>query len=266
MHVCTFIKPQQTCVDVIRVASSYSSSSSSKAAHPTQQPCLSATGISTAARQPQPSSTTHDSSQHRRRPAAYQPLSTVRAVGKVAAAEAAVSAAAAALLSSKAVSALRSQKKPCASSTTKAPPQRQLKPAPSPLASNTHAEATTACLQVEGIHTGPPARSDSSMPGALQAACVEAVAAAGPPSRFMQAIPSTSAGSASSSATVLPPAAAQLAAYGLSKRIRAQLRSAYGPPPFQSCTALPPRPPSPPPVVLDGELSAMGCPTATYVP
>lgn len=262
MHVCTFFTPQQTCVDVIRVASSSSSGSSSKAA---QQQCLTATGISTAARQPQPSSTSHDSSQHRRQTAADQPLSTVRAVGKVAAAEAAVSAAAAVLLPSKAVSA-RPQKKPCASSTTNAPLQRQLKPAPSPLASNTHTEATTACLQVEGIHTGPSARRDSSMPGALQAACVEAVAAAGSPSRFMQAFPSTGTGSASDGATVLPPAATQLAAYGLSKRIRAQLRSAYGPPPFQTCTALPPRPPSPPPVVLDGELSAMGCPTATCAP
>lgn len=50
-----------------------------------------------------------------------------------------------------------------------------------------------------------------------------------------------------------PSAAAQLAAYGLTKRIRAQLRSAHGPPAFQR-SAPPLRPASPPPVVLDGGL------------
>jgi hypothetical protein len=181
----------------------------------------------------------------------------------VAAAEAAVAAAAAALLPSKAGSA-RPQKKPGATlSTSKAQQQRQPKPAPTPQASSTQAEATAACLQVEGIHTGPqPTRRDSSMHGALQAASVDAIAAAGPPSHFVQTFSSTGAGSASGGATVLPPAATQLAAYGLSKRIRAQLRSAYGPPPFQSSTALRPRPASPPPVVLDGELPATGYSTA----
>lgn len=60
------------------------------------------------------------------------------------------------------------------------------------------------------------------------------------------------AGAGAGSATAAAPsAAAQLAAYGLTKRIRAQLRSAHGPPPFQR-SALP-RPASPPPVDLDGE-------------
>lgn len=146
--------------------------------------------------------------------------------------------------------------------------------------------AREACLQVHGTCPGPQTSStgstlraasaqaaaymgsiSGSLPGTVRislagAAAVEQAPEQGqvqPPStsgqQMLQTLPLNYQQCAGVEAVAKPPqplpAAAQLAAYGVNKRIRAQLRSAHGPPPFQRTA--PPRPASPPPVVLDSK-------------
>lgn len=154
-----------------------------------------------------------------------------------------------------------------------------------------HRPVAVSSLQVQGKHTGPRKGSKSLpgalVKGPAGADAAGALSWSGS-SLALSSVPASFAGGAAASSEHLPThttstsgehliqaqgllqalslssgaagvtaaglhssAAAQLAALGISKRLRAQLRSAHGPPPFQR-GALGPRPASPPPVVLDG--------------
>lgn len=256
-----------------------------------KQKVLAASGVSpgtTKPKQPQQQLQPITASSIRHQKQAFQPLSAVRAVARVAAAEAAVTAAAAALVPGKAAAGAKHVSK----SNTKAPQHTQQRQHAQSQGMDDAAAATARsvqamCLQVEGTQTGPRSLL-SSLPGVLRRVSADAVAAPAQHSThgssilqasltggawpsahmpaqhsapeqdmqvleaqgFLQTLSLGGAGAGTHGGPSLS-AAAQLAAYGLSKRIRAQLRSAHGPPAFQR-SALPPRPASPPPVVLDG--------------
>lgn len=211
---------------------------------------------------------------------ALQPISAVRAVATVAAAEAAVSAAAAALVPSKAPEPEPARQSSGPGHKAQPHPQ-QPKSRPRTHTLNASTPGAAGALQIAGTHAGPcrsssmrrataevaagcASSSSGSMQASVRASLTGTLQATHPNSAATQApaqgpapdeevallpliYPTGSAG------LQQPSAAAQLAAYGLTKRIRAQLRSAHGPPAFQR-SAPPPRPASPPPVVLDGGL------------
>lgn len=167
-------------------------------------------------------------------------------------------------------------------------------PGGSNAAGSSHHPVAVSSLQVQGHHTGPRKGSKSLpgalVKGPAGADAAGALSWSGS-SLALSSVPASFAGGAAASPEQLPThststsgehliqaqgllqalslssvaagvtaaglhssAAAQLAALGISKRLRAQLRSAHGPPPFQR-GALAPRPASPPPVVLDGRCS-----------